>query len=170
MSGILEELTNAIDGLTGMLLADVTVGDGGFHLEFGDMSENTGCMVGEVSVYGTCAMKLTTTGELLYRSEAIPLPEAEEGIKSHTVEREVVEAAFDHDGKLLAVRGTMIHDTGSYMPWGIVSPLIAATTVPGPYALPNYHLETIVALTNKVHVTPVRGAGRTAKLSAVNPS
>ena len=71
-----------------------------------------------------------------------------------------VEAAFDENGKILGVRGTMIHDTGSYIPWGIVSPLIAATTVPGPYVLPNYHLETIVALTNKVHVTPVRGAGR----------
>ena len=71
-----------------------------------------------------------------------------------------VEAAFDENGKILGVRGTMIHDTGSYIPWGIVSPLIAATTVPGPYILPNYHLETIVALTNKVHVTPVRGAGR----------
>ena len=71
-----------------------------------------------------------------------------------------VEAAFDADGKLLAVRGTMIHDNGAYIPWGIVSPLIAATTVPGPYVLPNYRLETIVALTNKVQVTPVRGAGR----------
>lgn len=71
-----------------------------------------------------------------------------------------VEAAFDGDGKLLGVRGTMIHDTGAYVPWGIVSPLIAATTVPGPYVVPSYHLETTVALTNKVQVTPVRGAGR----------
>jgi len=71
-----------------------------------------------------------------------------------------VEAAFDADGRLLGVRGTMIHDTGAYVPWGIVSPLIAATTVPGPYIVPSYHLETIVALTNKVQVTPVRGAGR----------
>ncbi len=71
-----------------------------------------------------------------------------------------VEAAFDADGRILGVRGTMIHDTGSYIPWGIVSPLIAATTVPGPYVVPNYHLVTTVAFTNKVQVTPVRGAGR----------
>lgn len=71
-----------------------------------------------------------------------------------------VEAAFDADGKILGVRGTMIHDTGSYIPWGIVSPLISATTVPGPYIVPNYRLETTVGFTNKVHVTPVRGAGR----------
>ncbi len=71
-----------------------------------------------------------------------------------------VEAAFDADAKLLGVRGTMIHDTGAYVPWGIVSPLIAATTTPGPYVLPSYRLETFVMLTNKVQVTPVRGAGR----------
>ncbi len=71
-----------------------------------------------------------------------------------------VEAAFDENARLLAVRGTMIHDNGAYIPWGIVSPLISATTVPGPYVLPAYRLETIVALTNKVQVTPVRGAGR----------
>ena len=71
-----------------------------------------------------------------------------------------VEAGFNKDGKVLGVRGTMIHDCGAYIPWGIVSPLIAATTVPGPYILPNYRLETVVALTNKVQVTPVRGAGR----------
>ncbi|MEK9723460.1 MAG: xanthine dehydrogenase family protein molybdopterin-binding subunit [Rhodospirillaceae bacterium] len=71
-----------------------------------------------------------------------------------------VEAAFDENAKLLGVRGTMIHDTGAYVPWGIVSPLIAATTTPGPYVLPAYRLETTVVLTNKVQVTPVRGAGR----------
>ena len=54
----------------------------------------------------------------------------------------------------------MIHDTGAYMPWGIISPYISATTLPGPYVLPTYELETRVALTNKVAVTPVRGAGR----------
>jgi carbon-monoxide dehydrogenase large subunit len=71
-----------------------------------------------------------------------------------------VEAAFDENAKLLGVRGTMIHDTGAYVPWGIVSPLISSTTTPGPYVVPSYRLETTVALTNKVQVTPVRGAGR----------
>ena len=71
-----------------------------------------------------------------------------------------MEIAVDADGKLLGVRGKMIHDTGAYMPWGIISPYISATTLPGPYVLPTYHLETRVALTNKVAVTPVRGAGR----------
>lgn len=71
-----------------------------------------------------------------------------------------MEIATDAEGKLLGVRGRMIHETGAYMPWGIISPYISATTLPGPYILPTYELETRVALTNKVAVTPVRGAGR----------
>src|SRR5262249_3782 len=45
-------------------------------------------------------------------------------------------------------------------PWGIIMPYIAAVTVPGPYVVPAYSLETIVVFTNKVPTTPVRGAGR----------
>jgi carbon-monoxide dehydrogenase large subunit len=71
-----------------------------------------------------------------------------------------VELAVDADGKILGLRGGMIHDTGAFMPWGIISPYISAMTTPGPYVLPTYRLETRVALTNKVGTTPVRGAGR----------
>jgi carbon-monoxide dehydrogenase large subunit len=71
-----------------------------------------------------------------------------------------VEIALDRNGKLLGVRGTMLHDTGAFVPWGIIMPFIAATTVPGPYVLPAYRLEVTVAYTNKVPTTPVRGAGR----------
>jgi carbon-monoxide dehydrogenase large subunit len=41
-----------------------------------------------------------------------------------------------------------------------VLPWIAATSVIGPYVLPNYQLELIVAMTNKITCSPVRGAGR----------
>ena len=68
--------------------------------------------------------------------------------------------ALDSSGRLLGVRGTMLHDSGAYLPWGVVLPYIAATTVPGPYVLPAYELEVTVAYTNKVPTTPVRGAGR----------
>jgi carbon-monoxide dehydrogenase large subunit len=71
-----------------------------------------------------------------------------------------LEIALDGHAKLLGVRGTMLHDTGAYMPWGVVMPYIAATTVPGPYVLPAYELDVTVAYTNKVPTTPVRGAGR----------
>lgn len=72
----------------------------------------------------------------------------------------LLEIALDANAKLLGVRGTMLHDTGAYMPWGVVMPYIAATTVPGPYVLPAYELDVTVAYTNKVPTTPVRGAGR----------
>ncbi|MGH7087500.1 MAG: molybdopterin cofactor-binding domain-containing protein, partial [Stellaceae bacterium] len=71
-----------------------------------------------------------------------------------------MEAAFYRAGKLLGVRGAMLHDSGAYVPWGIIMPYIAAVTVPGPYVLPAYRLDVRVAYTNKVATTPVRGAGR----------
>src|SRR5215212_11841891 len=68
--------------------------------------------------------------------------------------------AVDNDGKILGVRANMLHDTGAYLPWGIIVPFIASTTLPGPYVIPNYKIETTVALTNRVPTTVVRGAGR----------
>ena len=80
-----------------------------------------------------------------------------------TQERDQVwemEAAADGNGKLLAVRGRMRHDNGAYVPHGVVNPLISATTLPGPYILPNYKLDVTSLYTNKPPVTPLRGAGR----------
>ena len=54
----------------------------------------------------------------------------------------------------------MLHDTGAFLPWGIIAPYIAATTFPGPYVVPAYALEVTVVLTNRVPTTVVRGAGR----------
>src|SRR5262249_58544344 len=68
--------------------------------------------------------------------------------------------AVDERGNILGVRGTMLHDNGAFMPWGIIMPYIAAVTIPGPYVIPAYRLECTVAITNKVATTPVRGAGR----------
>ena len=68
--------------------------------------------------------------------------------------------AVDARGKILAVRGTMLHDTGAFLPWGIIAPYIAATTLPGPYVVPAYSLTATVVLTNRVPTTVVRGAGR----------
>jgi carbon-monoxide dehydrogenase large subunit len=71
-----------------------------------------------------------------------------------------VAIAVDAQGKILGVRGTMLHDTGAFLPWGIIAPYIAATTLPGPYLVPAYALEAKVVLTNRVPTTVVRGAGR----------
>jgi carbon-monoxide dehydrogenase large subunit len=71
-----------------------------------------------------------------------------------------VAIAVDVEGKILGLRGRMVHDSGAFVPWGVIMPYIAAATVPGPYVVPAYQLDTTVVLTNKVPTTPVRGAGR----------
>jgi aerobic carbon-monoxide dehydrogenase large subunit len=68
--------------------------------------------------------------------------------------------AVDARGKILALSGALLHDTGAFLPWGIIVPYIAATTLPGPYVVPAYRFEATVALTNRVPTTVVRGAGR----------
>jgi carbon-monoxide dehydrogenase large subunit len=73
-----------------------------------------------------------------------------------------MEIAVDRDAKILGVRGRMVHDEGAYLPWGLTVPWIAATTVPGPYVIPSFKMEVVVAFTNKISTTPVRGAGRPA--------
>jgi carbon-monoxide dehydrogenase large subunit len=70
-----------------------------------------------------------------------------------------LEVAVDADGRLLALRGDMIHDQGAYTLKGINLPYNASTSVPGPYLVPNYRLDVTVAETSKVGTIPVRGAG-----------
>src|SRR5262249_50715122 len=86
-----------------------------------------------------------------------------EHFTSATMERDQywkVAIAVDREGRILGLRGTMIHDSGAYLPWGIIAPYIAATTFPGPYVVPAFRFETTVVLTNRVPTTVVRGAGR----------
>jgi len=71
-----------------------------------------------------------------------------------------MEIAVDASARILGVRGQLIHETGAYVPWGIVLPWITATTVPGPYVIPNFKLDVLSVFTNKIQTTPVRGAGR----------
>lgn len=71
-----------------------------------------------------------------------------------------VEIAVDSNAKIMGVRGKLLHDTGAFVPWGIIMPYIAAATMPGPYVIPAYGLDVTVGITNKVATTPVRGAGR----------
>ena len=71
-----------------------------------------------------------------------------------------VAIAVDAEGRIRGLSGTMLHDTGAFLPWGIIAPYIAGTTFPGPYVVPAYSLEVTVVLTNRVPTTVVRGAGR----------
>ncbi|MFC4943000.1 molybdopterin cofactor-binding domain-containing protein [Pseudonocardia sp. GCM10023141] len=70
-----------------------------------------------------------------------------------------LEVAYDDDGMLLGLKDVFLHDTGAYAS-SLIVPLIAGTTVPGPYKIPNLHIEFTSLFTNKVPSSAVRGAGR----------
>jgi carbon-monoxide dehydrogenase large subunit len=70
-----------------------------------------------------------------------------------------VEIAADRDARILGIRGNLIHDHGAYTARGVNLPHNAAETLPLQYEVPAYRMNIQVALTNKVPVTPVRGAG-----------
>jgi carbon-monoxide dehydrogenase large subunit len=69
------------------------------------------------------------------------------------------EIAVDDDGKILGIRGSLVHDHGAYTARGVNLPYNSATTLPLAYMVPAYDMDVKLALTNKVPVTPVRGAG-----------
>jgi carbon-monoxide dehydrogenase large subunit len=70
------------------------------------------------------------------------------------------EIALTSDGRILGVSHTFIHDTGAYDPYGLTIPLNTQSHAMSAYDVPNYYSELQVAFTNKMIVTPVRGAGR----------
>jgi len=71
-----------------------------------------------------------------------------------------VELALTRDGKILGLKDVFIHDTGAYNPYALTVPLNTQTHTMGPYEVPNFHTEYQVVFTNRIIVTPVRGAGR----------
>ncbi|MEE2954737.1 MAG: xanthine dehydrogenase family protein molybdopterin-binding subunit [Pseudomonadota bacterium] len=70
-----------------------------------------------------------------------------------------VEIGADRNGKILGIRGQLYHDQGAYTARGYNIPFSAATTILGPYIVPNYQMKVVVAHTNKVPATSMRGAG-----------
>jgi aerobic carbon-monoxide dehydrogenase large subunit len=71
-----------------------------------------------------------------------------------------MEAAFDAEGRLLAVRGRLCHDHGAATPYGVALPYNAATNLVGPYRLSAYRLAIELCLTNLAPASATRGAGR----------
>lgn len=71
-----------------------------------------------------------------------------------------VEIAVDDAGRIQGVRTVFLHDAGAYIAYGLIVPIVASTTLVGPYRIPNYHCEFKAVFTNKTQVSPYRGAGR----------
>jgi aerobic carbon-monoxide dehydrogenase large subunit len=70
-----------------------------------------------------------------------------------------LEIALDADGGIRGIRGRLIHDAGAYSPRAISIPYNAARSMVGPYIVPALGIDVSVALTNKVPVSSIRGAG-----------
>lgn len=68
--------------------------------------------------------------------------------------------ALDDGGKILGLRGTLVHDHGAYTARGLTVPQGAVASLSLAYVVPAYAMSVKVALTNKVPVTPIRGAGQ----------
>ena len=71
-----------------------------------------------------------------------------------------VELGVARDGRIVALRDSFVHDCGAFVSWGVIVPILTSVTVPGPYRVPNYEVTLTAVYTNRVPVTPVRGAGR----------
>jgi carbon-monoxide dehydrogenase large subunit len=70
-----------------------------------------------------------------------------------------IEVAADDEGHVLGIRGKLFHDQGAYAYQDVNLPYNSASGVSGPYKVPALHMEVVVAHTNKVPVSSVRGAG-----------
>src|SRR5205085_12135159 len=71
----------------------------------------------------------------------------------------VLEIAVDGNAKVLGVRGKLLHDMGAYAIQDPNIPYNSATTMSGPYVIPNLTIDVTIAMTNKTPVSSVRGAG-----------
>lgn len=71
-----------------------------------------------------------------------------------------LEVAATSDGRLLGLRGRLLHDNGAYVPYGIVLPMTGFQLIQGPYTLEAMDLELDVVYTNAVPTSPIRGAAR----------
>jgi aerobic carbon-monoxide dehydrogenase large subunit len=72
-----------------------------------------------------------------------------------------IAAAFDDDGRLLAVDADVTHDNGAYCrTHGVAVPELTVAMLPGPYRIPAYRGRIRVVLTNKTPCGTYRAPGR----------
>jgi aerobic carbon-monoxide dehydrogenase large subunit len=78
------------------------------------------------------------------------------------------EAAFDSEGRFLAVRCRFLHDVGAYIVGAGTMPMVhSAKLVESIYRVPELDVESSLVFTNAPPTTPYRGAGRPEAIFAV---
>jgi carbon-monoxide dehydrogenase large subunit len=68
--------------------------------------------------------------------------------------------AATRDGTLLAAELRIVKDVGAYHYWALIDPTNCVNHLPSHYRIPAIRAEGVCVVTNKVPVTPYRGAGR----------
>ena len=71
-----------------------------------------------------------------------------------------MEAAVNSDGTILAFRARFIHDSGAYVPYGVVVPLTTLRLLSGPYVVPAIEAQIDCVFTNATPTAAIRGAAR----------
>ncbi len=71
-----------------------------------------------------------------------------------------LEVAASADGRLLGLRGRLLHDNGAYVSYGLLLPMTGFQLIQGPYTLEAMDLTLEVVYTNAVSTSPIRGAAR----------
>lgn len=82
---------------------------------------------------------------------------------SSTQERDQVHevtVAVDQEGRIQAFRDHLLHDTGAYVPYGLVVAVNTVYHLHGPYRIPAFDFAVTSIYTNKPANAPYRGAGR----------
>ena len=82
---------------------------------------------------------------------------------STTQERDQIwtmEISVDGEGRILGLRGDLVHDHGAWTARGVNVPYGSAAALTLAYVTPALKLDIKLALTNKTSVTPIRGAGQ----------
>ncbi len=110
-----------------------------------------------------CEEVVIAAAAMIVKAPVKWIEDRREHFMSTTQERDQywdVEIAVDDDARVLGIRGSLLHDHGAYTARGVNIPYNSALTVPLAYNVPNYRMDVKLALTNKVPVTPIRGAGQ----------
>ena len=71
-----------------------------------------------------------------------------------------VEAAYQEDGRILALRARLLHDLGAYVPYGVIVAVTTMRLMSGPYTIANLDVEIDCVFTNGTPTGAIRGAGR----------
>ncbi|MFI8418299.1 molybdopterin cofactor-binding domain-containing protein [Serratia sp. NPDC078593] len=64
------------------------------------------------------------------------------------------------NGEILGLYDSIQHDSGAFMPYGIIVAHVSATSIAGPYRIPHLQVDCDVLYTPTMPVTPYRGCGR----------